>query len=167
MRWTLIDSAVVTPLRLVHATARVPGSSSNLSLSLSCRAWAGRPALSRTMVVLTCSLMLSDIWTFLRPSAPAIHDTVLWHKVLGEGVVKLVLMFPMMFAIVLLEYVAWVFLYICWLLGLRNWAIGHKCSPSHKCSMIWALWKIKKYQSQAKCLWYVFDMWESDNCRCC
>ena len=65
------------------------------------------------MVVLTCSLMLSDIWTFLRPNAPATHDTVLWHKVLGEGVVKLVLMFPMVFAIVLLEYVAWVFLYIC------------------------------------------------------
>ena len=63
-------------------------------------------------MVLTCSLMLSDIWTFLRPNVPAIHDTVLWHKVLGEGVVKLVLMFPMVFAIVLLEYVAWVFLYI-------------------------------------------------------
>ena len=64
-------------------------------------------------MVLTCSLMLSDIWTFLRPNVPATHDTVLWHKVLGEGVVKLVLMFPMMFAIVLFEYVAWAFLYIC------------------------------------------------------
>ena len=63
-------------------------------------------------MVLICSLILSDIWTSLRPKALATQDTVLWHKVLGEGVVKLVLMFPMVFAIVLLEYVAWVFLYI-------------------------------------------------------
>ena len=64
------------------------------------------------MVVLICSLMLSDIWTSLRPNDLAIQDTVLWHKVLGEEVVKDVLMLPMVFAIVLLEYVAWVFLYI-------------------------------------------------------
>ena len=56
--------------------------------------------------------MLSDIWTSLRPNVLATHDTVLWHKVLGEEVVKDVLMLPMVFAIVLLEYVAWVFLYI-------------------------------------------------------
>ena len=64
-------------------------------------------------MVLICSLMLSDIWTSLRPNVLAIQDTVLWHKVLGEEVVKDVLMLPMVFAIVLLEYVAWVFLYIC------------------------------------------------------
>ena len=57
--------------------------------------------------------MLSDIWTSLRPNDLATQDTVLWHKVLGEEVVKDVLMLPMVFAIVLLEYVAWVFLYIC------------------------------------------------------
>ena len=64
-------------------------------------------------MVLIWSLMLSDIWTSLRPNVLAIQDTVLWHKVLGEEVVKDVLMLPMVFAIVLLEYVAWVFLYIC------------------------------------------------------
>ena len=64
-------------------------------------------------MVLICSLMLSDIWTSLRPNVLATQATVLWHKVLGEEVVKDVLMLPMVFAIVLLEYVAWVFLYIC------------------------------------------------------
>ena len=112
MRWTLIDSAVVIPPRLFHDTDKVPGSSSNRSLSLCRRALAGRTDLSRKMVVLTCSLMLSEIWTSLRPNFLAAQNIVLWHKVLGEEVVKETLILPMMFAIVLLEYVAWLFLYI-------------------------------------------------------
>ena len=104
---------MVTPPRLFHDTAKVPGSSSNRSLSLCRRALAGRFALSRTMVVLIWSLMLSDIWTSLRPNFLAAQDIVLWHKVLGEEVVNDVLILPMVFAIVLLEYVAWLFLYIC------------------------------------------------------
>ena len=64
-------------------------------------------------MVLIWSLMLSDIWTSLRPSFLAAQDIVLWHKVLGEEVVNETLILPMMFAIVLLEYVAWLFLYIC------------------------------------------------------
>ena len=65
------------------------------------------------MVVLIWSLMLSDIWTSRRPNFLAAHDIVLWHKVLGEEVVNDVLILPMVFAIVLPEYVAWLFLYIC------------------------------------------------------
>ena len=65
------------------------------------------------MVVLIWSLMLSDIWTSLRPNFLVAQDIVLWHKVLGEEVVNDVLILPMVFAIVLLEYVAWLFLYIC------------------------------------------------------
>ena len=83
-----------------------------LSVSVVERWRAGSPY-PGPMVVLICSLMLSDIWTSLRPNDLATQDTVLWHKVLGEEVVKDVLMLPMVFAIVLLEYVAWVFLYIC------------------------------------------------------
>ena len=64
-------------------------------------------------MVLIWSLILSDIWTSLRPNLLAAHDIVLWHKVLGDEVVKDVLMLPMVFAIVLPEYVAWLFLYIC------------------------------------------------------
>ena len=64
-------------------------------------------------MVLIWSLMLSDIWTSRRPNFLAAQDIVLWHKVLGEEVVKDVLILPMVFAIVLLEYVAWLFLSIC------------------------------------------------------
>ena len=64
-------------------------------------------------MVLIWSLMLSDIWTSRRPNFLAAQDIVLWHKVLGEEVVNDVLILPMVFAIVLLEYVAWLFLYIC------------------------------------------------------
>ena len=103
---------MVTPPRLFHDTDKVPGSSSNRSLSLCRRALAGRSDLSRTMVVLTCSLMLSEIWTSLRPNFLAAQNIVLWHKVLGEEVVNETLILPMVFAIVLLEYVAWLFLYI-------------------------------------------------------
>ena len=65
------------------------------------------------MVVLIWSLLLSDIWKSRRPNFLAAQDIVLWHKVLGEEVVNDVLILPMVFAIVLLEYVAWLFLYIC------------------------------------------------------
>ena len=65
------------------------------------------------MVVLIWSLILSDIWKSRRPNFLAAQDIVLWHKVLGEEVVNDVLILPMVFAIVLLEYVAWLFLYIC------------------------------------------------------
>ena len=64
------------------------------------------------MVVLIWSLILSDIWKSRRPNFLAAHDNVLWHKVLGDEVVNDVLMLPMVFAIVLPEYVAWLFLYI-------------------------------------------------------
>ena len=64
-------------------------------------------------MVLIWSLILSDIWTSRRPNFLAAQDIVLWHKVLGEEVVNDVLILPMVFAIVLLEYVAWLFLYIC------------------------------------------------------
>ena len=64
-------------------------------------------------MVLIWSLLLSDIWKSRRPNFLAAQDIVLWHKVLGEEVVKDVLILPMVFAIVLPEYVAWLFLYIC------------------------------------------------------
>ena len=64
-------------------------------------------------MVLIWSLILSDIWKSRRPNFLAAQDNVLWHMVLGDEVVKDVLMLPMMFAIVLPEYVAWLFLYIC------------------------------------------------------
>ena len=64
-------------------------------------------------LVLIWSLMLSDTWTSLRPNFLAAQDIVLWHEVLGEEVVNDVLILPMVFAIVLPEYVAWLFLYIC------------------------------------------------------
>ena len=72
------------------------------------------------MVVLTCSLMLSDIWTSLRPNFLVAQNIALWHKVLGEEVVNETLILPMMFAIVLLEYVAWLFLYIY----VDSWVYG-------------------------------------------
>ena len=72
------------------------------------------------MVVLTCSLILSDIWTSLRPNFLAAQNIVLWHKVLGEEVVNETLILPMVFAIVLLEYVAWLFLYIY----VDSWVFG-------------------------------------------
>ena len=71
-------------------------------------------------MVLIWSLMLSDIWTSRRPNFLAAHDIVLWHKVLGEEVVNETLILPMVFAIVLLEYVAWLFLYIY----VDSWVYG-------------------------------------------
>ena len=111
---------MVTPPRLFHDTDKVPGSSSNRSLSLCRRALAGRSDLSRKMVVLTCSLILSEIWTSLRPNFLAAQNIALWHKVLGEEVVNETLILPMVFAIVLLEYVAWLFLYIY----VDSWVFG-------------------------------------------
>ena len=89
------------------------------------------------MVVLIWSLMLSDIWTSLRPNFLAAQNIVLWHKVLGEEVVNEVLILPMVFAIVLLEYVAWLFyIYMLTPGSLGNLATGLRCCPSQKCFML-------------------------------
>ena len=90
----------------------------------------GKLALSRTIVVLIWSLILSDISKSRNPNFLAAQDNVLWHMVLGDEVVKDVLMLPMMFAIGLPEYLAWLFLYI-WLTAesFEKFSYGPKMQP--------------------------------------
>ena len=146
MRWTVIDSAVVTSLRLVQDTAMVFGWPFSLSLNRWRNVSAGTLARSRLIVVRINLLLLSEISKFLSLSFLAVQDNALWQAILGHGIVKEVEMLPMMFQIRLHGSSSWLFLFIVDSDSWEIWAWTNDFATPRNASCSCALLKDQKMQ---------------------